>query len=124
MEDEQPVDHRQDFRKPFLRARRTIRHLWHVTRGDKAFNPNGCDQCKEIHNFLTNPSYLGDEHDPIGVERDPEPGPMWQLGPDEMEMPSPALLMDCEVCDRVQPFVREENGDLVCTVCKYIPSGK
>jgi hypothetical protein len=49
-DDQQSKD---DFEKPFLRARRTIRHLFHVYRGDKEFNPNGCDGCKEIHRFLT-----------------------------------------------------------------------
>lgn len=80
------VDNKQDFEKPFLRARRTLRHLWHVTRGDKQFNPNGCDGCKEIHGFLTDPAYLGDEHYPVGVESDPDLGPEWKLGPEEMEL--------------------------------------
>ena len=79
-------DDKQDFQKPFLRARRTLRHLWSITRGDLEFNPNNCDGCKEIHRFLTDPFYLGDEHYPIGVESDPDLGPNWYLGPDEMEL--------------------------------------
>lgn len=73
--------------KPFLRARRAIRHLWFITRGVKQFNPEGCDGCKEVHQFLTDASYRGDEHYPIGVEPDPELGPGWALGPDEIELP-------------------------------------
>ena len=69
--------------KAFLRARRTIGHLWHITRGDKAFNPNGCDGCKEIHQFLTDPDYKGDSGFPVGVAIDPD----WKFGPDEMELP-------------------------------------
>ena len=38
--------------------------------------------------FLADPSYLGDEHYPIGVGRDPDLGPNWYLGPDEMELPT------------------------------------
>ena len=72
----------EDFQKPFLRARRTLRHLWHVTRGDKAFNPNGCDGCKEIHHFLTDPDYRGDEHYPVGVA--PELGALLPLVVDEI----------------------------------------
>jgi len=82
------------FEKPFLRARRTLRHLWHIKRGDKVFNPDECDGCREIRNFLTDPTYRGDEHYPVGVEpyalgieNDPEDalGPNWKLEPDEME---------------------------------------
>ena len=46
----------------------------------------------------------------IGVEPDPDLGPNGALGPDDMELPSRALMIDCEVCDRVRPFLREENG--------------
>jgi hypothetical protein len=48
---------REDFEKPFLRARRTLRHLWHINRGDKKYNANDCDGCKEIHHFLTDSRY-------------------------------------------------------------------
>ena len=71
------------FEKPFLRARRTLRHLWHINRGDKEYNPTECDGCKEIHHFLTDPKYRGDEHFPVGERIDPD----WILGPDEMELP-------------------------------------
>jgi hypothetical protein len=76
-----PEQAREDFEKPFLRARRTLRHLFHISRGDKSFNPNGCDGCKEIHQFLTDPNYRGDANFPVGesIDRD------WKLGPDEME---------------------------------------
>lgn len=78
----------EHFEKPFRRARRTLRHLWHVNKGDKQYDPNGCDGCKEIHHFLTDPNYRGDEHYPVGVESDPDLGPAWKLSPDEMEIPS------------------------------------
>jgi hypothetical protein len=83
----------EDYQKPFFRVRRTLRHLWHINRGDKKYNPNGCDGCREIHHFLSDPRYLGDEHYPVGVEADPDPGehlgPNWKLGPDEMETTPP-----------------------------------
>jgi len=79
-----PDEAREDFEKPFLRARRTLRHLFHIYRGDKSFNPNECDGCKESHHFLTDPGYRGDENFPVGERIDPD----WSLGPDEMEVPS------------------------------------
>jgi hypothetical protein len=74
---------KEDFEKPYLRARRTLKHLWSIKRGIQDFNPHGCDGCKEIHHFLTDPDYRGDEHYPVGVDY----YPAWKLGPDEMERP-------------------------------------
>jgi len=70
-----PDEAREDFEKAFLRARRTLRHLFHIFRGDKSFNPNECDGCKEIHQFLTDPGYRGDENFPVGESIDPD----WKL---------------------------------------------
>jgi hypothetical protein len=109
---------KEDFKKPFLRARRTLRHLWHINRGDTAYNPDSCDGCKEIHRFLTDPDYRGDEHYPVGVdenplgpEQDPEAalGPNWKLGPGEIEGPvepipaAPALRL-------VPPPIKRSHG--------------
>ena len=108
---------KEDFKKPFLRVRRTLRHLWHINRGDTAYNPDTCDGCKEIHRFLTDPDYRGDEHYPVGVdenplgpEQDPEAalGQNWKLDPEDIEGPAepipaaPALRL-------VSPSVKEPH---------------
>jgi hypothetical protein len=48
---------------------------------------SGADD-EEIHKFLTDPNYRGDEHYPVYVEPDPDLGPGWPYGPDEMEATS------------------------------------
>jgi hypothetical protein len=66
----------------FYRARRALGHLWHIHRGLTDYNPNGCHGCKEIHHFLTDPTYRGDTHYPAWdrlADRD------WALGPDGRE---------------------------------------
>ncbi len=65
----------------YRRARRALRHLWNINRGVKDYNPDGCDGCKEIHHFLTDPTYRGDTGYPMYDRIDPD----WKLGPDEME---------------------------------------
>jgi hypothetical protein len=72
----------EDYEQPFYRLRRSLQHLWKINQGKKEFNPGGCDGCKEIHGFLTDPDYRGDEHFPVGtvIDRDR------MLGPDDFEM--------------------------------------
>jgi len=38
--------------------------LGHQSPSD-TFDPNGCDGCKDIHHFLTDPNYRGDEQNPV-----------------------------------------------------------
>jgi len=45
------------------------------------YDPNGCDGCKEIHHFLTDPNYRGNEQNPVYDRIDPD----WKLGPDDFE---------------------------------------
>lgn len=78
-----PDKAQEDFQMPFRRARRSLRHLFNIHRGVKPYDPQQCDGCKEIHHFLTDPNYRGDERYPIGERIDPD----WKLGPDEMEIP-------------------------------------
>jgi hypothetical protein len=33
----------------------------HFSRGVQGYNPSGCDGCREIHHFLTEPDYRGDK---------------------------------------------------------------
>jgi hypothetical protein len=65
----------------YRRARRALRHLWAIDRGVKDYNPDDCDGCKEIHKFLTDPTYRGDTDYPMYDRIDPA----WKLGPDDME---------------------------------------
>ena len=128
----------EDFKLPFQRARRAIRHTFHIAQGNMEYNPNECDGCKEIHHFLTDPSYRGDEHYPVGVDG-PTSGPEeglglnWKLGPDDMEpLPRPRkATIHCEQCDRDQPLVIQQMArdplssdtswrDLACGVCGFI----
>ena len=83
-----------DYVKAFRRARRTLRHLWAINKGDTKYDPLGCDGCREIQRFLTDPANRGDEHYPVGVDENPlgpeldpdsDLGPNWKLGPEEME---------------------------------------
>lgn len=85
------------FEKPYRRARRALRHLWAITRGDMSYNPDGCDGCKEIFQFLTDPDYYGDQGYPVGVEDNPlgeafdqtaALGPHWKLNAEDMALPA------------------------------------
>lgn len=75
------------FQNPFYRARRTLLHLWHITLGQKDFNPEGCDGCKEISQFLIDADFRGDEFYPIGETIDPD----WKLDSSEIELAARAL---------------------------------
>ncbi|MFN2514035.1 MAG: hypothetical protein ABR568_21795, partial [Pyrinomonadaceae bacterium] len=46
------------------------------------YNLNGCNGCKEVYHFLTDPNYRGDTHYPAWDRLDDRG---WALGPDDME---------------------------------------
>jgi hypothetical protein len=85
----EPVEqgfHAGDFQKTFLQS--TVHDtplVAHYTRRSR-LQSKRCDGCKEIHHFLTDSNYRGDEFYPVGVEPDLDLGPNWTLGPDEMEL--------------------------------------
>jgi hypothetical protein len=79
----------EDFGAAYRRARRTVRHLWSIHCGVTEYSPNGCDGCKEIHHFLTEPKYRGDAHYPVWDRLDDHD---WALGPDDMELNEGIIL--------------------------------
>jgi len=56
---------KEDFERPYFCAVRALRHLKNK---NHEFKPLGCDGCKEVALFLTEPGYRGDEHNPIGAD--------------------------------------------------------
>lgn len=75
----------EDFAGAFRRARRALRHLYGIHRGLKPYSPDTCDGCKEISQFLLEPTYRGDTGYPMFDRIAPD----WSLGPDEPEVNLP-----------------------------------
>lgn len=55
----------EDFERAYFCAVRALRHLKNK---NHKFIPLGCDGCKEVALFLTEPGYRGDEHNPVGAD--------------------------------------------------------
>jgi len=115
----------QDYEGAFRRARRALGHLYHKTQKGERLDPAGCDGCREIHQFLTDPSYRGDQTYPLGDRI----GSEWKLGPDDLESSSSVTLVFCSQCESLKPLVVEPmtsdeqnrvSGDLVCGGCGLI----
>jgi hypothetical protein len=104
-----PINPKTDWEKAFFRALRALRHLYFKHEGRKPLEPERCQGCREIQDFMFKPQFRGDVTDPVGVEV--------HRPPTESED-----LLYCEVCDRDQPVIRDPgpNGDVICSVCKFI----
>jgi hypothetical protein len=95
----------EDFQKSFRRARRALRHFWHISREQHDYYPHGCDGCKEVRRILTDSTYRGDEYYPVGVDENPlgpeaEPdaalGPDWTLDAADMGEECSSAYLDLE----------------------------
>lgn len=54
-----------DYRRAFLRAKRALEHLMHK---NHELKPSSCAGCLEVSLFLTEPGYMGDDKNPVGVD--------------------------------------------------------
>jgi hypothetical protein len=62
---EVPVD---DWQSAFSSALSGLKHLYFRLEEAQLDLHSACDGCYEIRNFLNTPNYLGNRHDPVGVE--------------------------------------------------------
>ena len=102
----------ENWEDSFFRALRALRHLYFKHEGRKPLEPERCQGCREIQDFMFQPGFRGDKTDRVGVEI--------HRPPTETEAGGGKAFRDCPVCDRVQPVTLEDNGDVTCTVCNFI----
>lgn len=57
-----------DWQSAFSSALNGLKHLYFRLEEARLDLHSACDGCYEIRNFLNTPNYLGNRHDPVGVE--------------------------------------------------------
>ena len=65
MPEEQPVE---DWECAFFRSLRALRHLYFKHEKRELLEPETCQGCREIQDFMFKPRVHGDETDPFGVD--------------------------------------------------------
>ena len=83
------LNENEDWENAFFRALRALRHLYFKHEGRKPLEPERCQGCREIQDFMFKPGFRGDTTDPVGVEI-------------HRPLTEQKALVYCEVCDRDQ----------------------
>jgi hypothetical protein len=99
----------EDWENSFFRVLRALRHLYFKHEKREPLDPERCQGCREIQDFMFKPQFRGDTTDRVGAEI-------------YRPLTEPDTRVYCEVCDQLRPVIREPgpDGDVLCGVCKFI----